>query len=127
MKISPKQLARLFVQSVEDASQTHLENAAEELIAWLHVRGELKKLRDVIRAIDQIWKEKHKIATLTIETAHPLTKTMRDTLLKLAEGAEVREALDPALIGGAKLRIDERIIDGSLRGALEQLKVSLSK
>lgn len=127
MKVSPKQLARLFVESVEDASSKHLDEAATELISWLHARGELKKLRDVIRAIDQIWKEKYGIATLTIETAHPLTKTMSDTLTKLANGAEVREVIDPSLIGGARLRIDERIIDGSLKGALNQLTQKLSQ
>ena len=127
MNVSPKQLARLFVESVEDASPKHLEEAATELIAWLHTRGELKKLKDVIRSIDQIWKEKHGLSTLTIQTAHPLTKLMTDTLTKLAAGAEIREVVDPSLIGGAKLRIDERIIDGSLKGALEQLTVSLSR
>lgn len=127
MNVSPKQLARLFVESVEDASPKHLEEAATELVSWLHARGELKKLKDVVRSIDQIWKEKYGMATLTIETAHPLTHTMKDALTKLAAGAEVREVIDLSLIGGAKLRIDERIIDGSLKGALEQLTVSLSK
>ena len=126
MNVYPKQLARLFVESVEHASPKHLEEAATELIAWLHARGELKKLRGVIRAIDQIWKEKHGIATLTVETAHSLTKTMKDALTKLASGAEVREVVDKELIGGVKLRIDERIIDGSLKGALGQLKNTLS-
>lgn len=127
MNVSPKQLARLFVESVEGASSKHLEEAATELISWLHARGELKKLKDVIRSIDQIWKEKHGLSTLTIETAHPLTHTMKEALTKLAAGAEVREVVDSSLIGGAKLRIDERIIDGSLKGALHQFTVSLSK
>lgn len=127
MNVSPKQLAHLFVESVEDASEKHLEEASTELVAWLHARGELKKLKDVIRSIDQIWKEKYGVSTLTIETAHPLTHTMKDALTKLAAGAEVREVVDESLIGGAKLRIDERIIDGSLKGALHQLTASLSK
>jgi F0F1-type ATP synthase delta subunit len=64
---------------------------------------------------------------LTIETAHPLTKTMKEMVVKMAAGAEIKEIIDPTLIGGAKIRIDERIMDGSLKGALEQLTVSLSK
>lgn len=127
MKISHKKLALLFVQSVESATEKQLSEAATELITWLHARGELKKLKDVIRSIDQIWKEKHGMATLTISTAFPVSQTMKDSLIKLAAGAELREVIDPTLIGGAKLRIDERIIDGSLKGALEQLTLALAK
>jgi F-type H+-transporting ATPase subunit delta len=127
MNVPPKQLARLFVESVENASPKHLEEAATELVKWLHARGELKKLKEVIRSINQIWKEKHGLSMLTIETAHPLTKTMKEMVVKMAAGAEIKEIIDPTLIGGAKIRIDERIMDGSLKGALEQLTVSLSK
>lgn len=127
MHVSPKQLARLFVESVENASTKHLEEASAELISWLHTRGDLRKLKEVIRAIDQIWKEKYGVSSLTIETPHPLTKSMKEVLTKLAAGAEIHEVIDSSLIGGAKLRIDERIIDGSLKGALHQLTVSLSK
>lgn len=127
MKISHKKLARLFVESVESATEHQLRELSTELITWLHARGELKKLKDVIRSIDEIWKEKHGMATLTIATAFPLSEPLKNSLTKFAAGAELREVVDPTLIGGAKLRIDERIIDGSIKGALEQLTVSLSK
>lgn len=127
MKVSHKQLARAFVDSAGPASASELSELASTLIKWLHARGELKRLKDVIRSIDQIWKEQYGVATLTIETAHPLTKSLKDELIRLASGAEFREVTDPSLIGGAKLRLDERIIDGSLKGALEQLTVTLSK
>lgn len=127
MKLTNKQLATVFVDSVQDASEHQMHELANTFISFLHGRGELKRLKDVIRSIDQIWKERHGMATLTIQSAHPLTESLRHSLIKIAAGAEVREVVDPSLIGGAKLRIDERIIDGSLKGALEQLTVTLSK
>jgi len=127
MKITPKKLAALFVDSAEHATEHQRKELADTLVTFLKARGELKRLKDVIRAIDQIWIEKHGMATLIIESAHPLTESLKKSVEKLASGAEVKEIVNPSLIGGAKLRIDERIIDGSLKGALEQLTVTLSK
>jgi F0F1-type ATP synthase delta subunit len=127
MKLTNKQLATVFIDSVQDATEHQLKELADVFIEHLRTRGELKRLKDIVRAIDQIWIERHGMATLTIQSAHPLTAALRSSVVKLAAGAEVREVVDPMLIGGAKLRIDERIIDGSLKGALEQLTVTLSK
>ncbi len=126
MHVSPKKLARLFVDSVENASPEQLEQASAELVSWLHARGEMKKVRFVAQAIERVWKDKYGLSMLTITTAHPLTEPMQKAVHKLAFGADVRTQTDPSLIGGAKLRIDDRIIDGTLKGALEQLNASLS-
>ncbi len=126
MKVTNKQLASLFVAQAESLDPKDLAQASDALVSWLAVRGELKRFQDVLRAIDLVWKEKHGFATLTIETAHPLSKSARATLEKHAAGAEIRERVDESLIGGARIRIDERIIDGSLSGALKQLTKQLS-
>jgi F0F1-type ATP synthase delta subunit len=127
MKLTNKQLATVFIDSVQNVTEHELNELSKVFIEFLRTRGELKRLKDIVRSIDQIWIERHGMATLTIQSAHPLTAVLRNSVVKLAAGAEVREVVDPTLIGGARLRIDERIIDGSLKGALDQLTVTLSK
>jgi F-type H+-transporting ATPase subunit delta len=127
MKLTNKQLATVFIDSVQDVTEHELNESSKVFVEFLRSRGELKRLKEIVRAIDQIWIERHGMATLTIQSAYPLTAALRNSVIKLAAGAEVREVVDPTLIGGARLRIDERIIDGSLKGALEQLTVTLSK
>ncbi len=127
MKITNKQLAEQFISVVESGNQKELEAASDVLIAWLASRGELKRFREIIRGIDQVWKDKHGMATITIETAYPIPTSVRSNLEKQAVGAEIRERVDVSLIGGARIRIDEHLIDGSIDGALKQLTHALEK
>lgn len=122
MKRTNKELARWFIQSVQDADVQKQNNAADVFIEWLAGRGELGRLREIIRAIDLVWKEMYGVSTITVVSAHPLTKSSYTALEKQTSGAEIRQAVDPTLIGGAILRMDESIIDGSLLGALKQLR-----
>jgi F-type H+-transporting ATPase subunit delta len=124
MKYSAKQLAFVFLDEIDHKKVT-VEKAADGLIHLLIECHELKRLDDVILAIDQIWKERYGVATITIETAHPLTAALRKQVSGIAKGAELREEVDEELIGGARIRIDDRLIDGSIAGHIAQLHKQL--
>ncbi len=125
MKFSNKQLAKILVDLVE-AHPNDVNAATDEFISWLSSIGELKKYRDVIKAVDAVWIEKNGVATVSIESAHELSSSLAESLEKISSGAEIKTSVDEQLIGGAKIRIDERIIDGSIKGQLEQLTKELS-
>lgn len=127
MKVETKQLAKAYVEITKGLKGSELEHAANAFVQVLAQRGEIHRYRDIVLAIDRIWKEEYGAANLTIATAHPLTKKLKESLEKLAQGAALKEEVDPELIGGAKLRIDDRIIDGSIRGHLLALKQRLSE
>lgn len=125
MKRTNKELARWFIQSVQDVDTQKQNNVADVLIEWLAERGELGRLREIIKAIDLVWKEMYGASTITVVSAHPLTKSLHTALEKRTSGAEIKEVVDPTLIGGAIIRMDESVIDGSLLSALNQLKNTL--
>jgi len=121
MKRSEKQLAQAFVKALDGATVLQVEKTAKDLIELLASRNELHRVRGVIEAIESVWKEVYGASTVTIETAYPITNTLRKKLQSLASGADVKEKVRPEIIGGAKLRIDETIIDGSIEGHLAHL------
>ena len=121
MKRNEKQLARTFVTALEGATKPQVEIAATELVALLASRNEVHRVKSVIEAIETVWRETYGAGTVKIETAHSLTVALRKKLEALAPGAEIRERVRTEIIGGAKLRIDETIIDGSIEGHLAQL------
>lgn len=125
MKKNEKQLARTFVASLDGATKPQVENAAMDLVALLASRNETYRVRGVIEAIETVWRETYGAATVKIETAYPLTAALRKKLEAIALGAEIRENVRTEIIGGAKLRIDETIIDGSIEGRLAHLKHAL--
>lgn len=125
MKTNAKQYAKAFVEAADGADGKQLDAAAAEFVRLLAEKGSLRVAHDVIRAIETVWKETYGAATITVETAHPLSRIARNALESAAKGATVRDIVAPELIGGARLRIDDRIVDGSLAGQLEQLRTTL--
>ena len=121
MKRNEKQLAEVLVDQLADVSGKELEQAAADLVKLCAERNQLERVKGVMRAIDAVWAKKFGAATIHVTTAYPLEKSMRAKLEKIAQGAEIRENVDVDLIGGATLRIDEKIIDGSIKGHLDQL------
>lgn len=125
MKKGEKQLTRAFVAALDGATKVQVENAAAELIAILASRNEVHRVRGVIESIENVWRETYGAATVTIQTAHPLTTAFRKKLEDIAPGVQIKEKVRPEIIGGARLRIDETIIEGSIEGHLLHLNQAL--
>lgn len=121
MKKSEKELARVLVESLNHADEKTVTVVAEDLVRELGSRRELHRLRGLLDAMDHAWAKRHGAATISVETAYPLSDVLRKKIEKIADGAELRERVIPELIGGARLRVDEKIIDGTIEGSLEQL------
>lgn len=98
---------------------------AREFVEFLKAHGHLHRVRDIIRAIDQVWQEHFGAATISVASAAPLSDRARQALEKAAKGAAVTETVDPTLLGGARIRIDDRLLDGSVAAQLDRLRRSL--
>lgn len=125
MKRTQQQLTRVLIDSLDGATKSQVEAVATEFVSLLASRGELHRVRQVIEAVEGVWREKYGAATITIETAHKISEVLRKKLESLAPGAQLKERIRPELIGGAKLRIDEVIIEGSIQGHLSRLNQAL--
>jgi F-type H+-transporting ATPase subunit delta len=121
MKKSEKQLARTLVELLDGADEKTVKVAAHDLVQELGARRETHRVRGLIDALDTAWADRYGAGTITIATAYPLSAALRHKLEKIAQGAEIREVVEKDLIGGARLRVDEKIIEGSVQGQLEQL------
>ena len=121
MKSSEKQLAQTLVETLENASKEDIEQTTTAVIHLLASRNELNRLKGLIEAIEQVWIQKYGAATITVETPYPLSIALRKKLETIAQGVQLKEQVRPELIGGARLRVDETIIDGSIQGHLLQL------
>jgi len=121
MSYTSKQLASALIDSVK-SSQSNLTQITDSFITLLDERDELHRVSEVIEAIESVWKQTYGAATITVETAHLLTDKVKQKLEQLSEGVELNIHLNASLIGGARIRIDDRIIDGSIAGHLQQLK-----
>jgi len=122
MAATPKQLAQAYVNATESCDGKELEEVSKQFVSYLKEHYLLGKTHAILAAIDYAWKERYGISQIKITTAYPLTKKSLQTLEKVARGASIETRVDPSIIGGARLQIDDRILDGSIQGHLTSLK-----
>ena len=86
---------------------------------------------EVIVAFHKVLRQRQGVAEAEVSSAIELSavqkKEMAATLARLTgKKIEAKYALDPALLGGAVVRIGDTIYDGSLRSRLNEMRVRLA-
>ena len=125
MKLTNRQLANAYLALAEEQKGKKLDEIAEGFVEYLSERNELSRWKDVVRSIDYLWKEKHGLATIHVTSAHKLSEKAVSALEKIAKGAELKTDEDETLITGARIRIDDRVFDGSAKAQLKRLSSQL--
>ncbi len=122
MKKTEKQFARELIAQLEGESVASVRKVVDQLVKLFASRRELHRVKGVIQAIEVVWRERYGASTVTVATAFPLSETLRKKISALAPGAELRERVEESLIGGARLRVDDEAIDGTIDGHLKRLQ-----
>jgi F-type H+-transporting ATPase subunit delta len=86
----------------------------------------LRSLRSIVTAYASLEAKRRGVVPATVTTAHPLTDAQRLQLRSrlTAQGhgnVDLRERVDPSLLGGLQLRIGARLYDASIKSRLQRL------
>lgn len=113
------------------AGRTSMSRAVRNFIAVITHHGRLHEFNEILTAYATLADEQMHIAEAEIVTARPVDERNRQLLeqqvAKLAGGQHVRATYseDPALLGGAVVKLGSTVYDGSVRAQLQQLKQRL--
>ena len=93
-------------------------------------RGEL--LLSIIDRLLNLADELNKKTRGKITTAIPISKETKDKFQRIiskliGKEAIIKDAVDPSILGGFILQIDDKIIDASIQGQLGRLREEISK
>lgn len=127
-KVSSEQAANLVLDILNDKSSAAVNNIVTLL-------ANLRKLT-LLPAIAQIFasyaaRDSH-IEKVTVVSASDLDTTTKEKLVqeltkRLQKQIDVEYQIDPSLIGGATIRTEQWVLDGSVQGQLKQLKQLLTQ
>ena len=136
--IEPTTLARPYARAVFEHAR-----AAGDLAAWqtaltelaaiiMADNGRLSLLPEVAMLFDQLKQAVESTVAVHVTSAYPLsdaeTQQLADTMQeKLARSITLTSETDPSLLGGALIRADDLMIDGSVRGRLNKLAGTLTQ
>ena len=105
-------------------------DAGKNLLRLLAENERLGALPEIAAQFEQLKSQAENKVKVTVTTATEVDDALKAKIAerlrkKLGRDVELELALDPGLIGGAVIRAEDMVIDGSVRSRLEQLAASL--
>ena len=122
MKFTLRQYADALSEATKDADELKLKSVIGNFVRLLARKGVLSKSPQIIEAYKKHRNEQEGIQEVAVTTA----RTCEGLEKYFERKTRVKQTIDPSLIGGAKIRIDDDVWDGSIRKRLQLLKEQLS-
>ena len=103
----------------------------ERLVALLVEKRRIELLPVIAKAYARLWNAERGIVEAEAVSAFPMEAAATHALAAAVGGAlgkkiELREQVDPSLVGGLLLRMEGRVYDGSVRARLRALRERLA-
>lgn len=131
MKVSIRKYAEALSESLKGEKDSAQANGKiENFLLLLQKRKKTKMLKRFLEVFTKIWHEKNgKVAVKVVLPENPTEKDL-DSLAKyldemLGKKVVLEVIVDPKIIGGMKLLMDDSVIDGTVKKNLEMLKIKL--
>lgn len=117
----------LTAAGVEKGS-SECKEAINDLLSLLFRNNRIDEFRNIVYAFDSIYRKENNISRVKVTWAAKPTeeteKRLKDMIIpRLGKGGmEYSSAIDPSLIGGFKIAIDNDQLDASVANELRQLR-----
>ena len=128
----PNQTAAQRASTLSSLAGDTVPTAVGNLLAIMSDNGRLSLIPEVAKLFDQLKQAVESAVAVHVTSAYPLsdaetqqlTETMQE---KLERSITLTSETDPSLLGGALIRADDLVIDGSVRGRLNKLAGTLTQ
>lgn len=133
MKITAKQFAISLYESVDAKSVGEVKAVIKKFVELLAKKNKIALAEKIIKEFIMIWNEKHGLIEAEITSANELGKEtvelLKSYLIKrsVAKKVILDEKIDKNILGGVIIKYGDKILDGSLRQSLAELREQLIK
>jgi F-type H+-transporting ATPase subunit delta len=103
-----------------------------KFLGLLAANGRTGALADIIAAFERLSAKRRGVVSAQVVTAVALTDAQTESLksalrLALGKDPQIETRVDPAILGGLKVRVGSRLYDASLKSKLDSLKFALKR
>jgi F-type H+-transporting ATPase subunit delta len=114
------------------ADKAQLSATTRKFLGLLAANGRIGALAGIITAFQALAAKRRGLVAAEVTTAMELSKDQQKGLQAalrqaLGKDPEITTRVDPAILGGLKVRVGSRLYDASLRSKLDQLKFALKR
>lgn len=130
MKLSARQYAQALYQAISEVGESDHDKVLDNFVSVLRSNRDLGMFDEVELEFRNFDREARGIKIAEVTTARELSsdeeKKLIDDLNKRVLGqVELKKKVDKGLIGGIMVKIDDELIDGSVKKQLKELKSKL--
>jgi F-type H+-transporting ATPase subunit delta len=125
-KNTPRQYAVALYQTLKDLPDNKLTSALQKFTALLAKDHKLKQANKIIDEFARYAKKQDGVVEIEITAARELDeKILKKIKNSFGEKVEATIRLDENVLGGVKIKMENKILDGSLKTQLNKLKQTL--
>ena len=126
MKITPKQYAVALFESTRHLPEKEIDKIIKNFAGVLKKNNDLSLGEKIIGEYQNYCRREKDIAKIQITASEKIGGDIINILTqKLGQAVEIEQKADKGLIGGAVVRMNDILIDGSVRKKLERLRESV--
>lgn len=131
MKFSAKQYAQALYDSLEDTNPKDLDLVLNNFVEVLALNNDIKNYTEIEMEFHKLELEKKGKKLAEVTTATPLGRDNERQIITelnklVGSDVELKKRIDEKILGGVVIRMDDQLIDASVRGELNDLKKELS-
>jgi F-type H+-transporting ATPase subunit delta len=131
MKVTSKKYAESLYQAVESKTKREVNEVIENFFQILITNNDTSKLNQIIEHFEKIWNKRQGIVEARVVSANKLSnkivKLLNSYIAKLsgAKKVKIEERIDKNVLGGVVIKYEDKILDGSLKNRLDELKAQI--
>lgn len=130
MAITIQQYAEALLLAVQEANPKDHDRVLDNFVNILHANADLGKYEQIVAEFEKmdLASQGVKKAELTLARDAEVSEQILNELNDIA-GAKLKleKKVDESIIGGMVLRVDDTLIDASVKGQLDRLQGKLSE
>lgn len=133
MKITPKQYADALYQSVSGQGDKQVKSVIDSFVNVVIENNDVSKINKIIEQFEVIWNRGEGIVEAEVVSARELdnkiVKLLNSYIAELSGAKKVamQEQVDESILGGVVIRYGDKILDGSMKMRIDNLKNELAK
>jgi F-type H+-transporting ATPase subunit delta len=129
MKYSIKQYVQGLYEALQDTKNKDHDLVIDNFVEVLKVNGDLAYYEKIVSAYEAYDKEIKGIKQVEFTTAKDgvvSEKLISELNALVGKNLELKKKIDESLIGGVTIKVDDTLIDASVKSQLDKLKNTLS-
>ena len=130
MGVTIKQYAESLYQSFSETDPKDYDKVIDNLIKLLKIKGDIHKYQEIVTAYEVLDREKKGIKDVTVTTA--IQTELNQTIVTqindlIGQDINLKHKIDQSLIGGLMIKVDDLLIDGTIKRKINDFKSSTSQ